>query len=294
MHISNFVISKGWLVVDIENMRAFITVAEHQSISLAAKELHQLQSNMTAKIKKIESEFNKELFHRKPRGMAMNEEGKKLYVQFKKIVSLWDETRSMMNEDIPVLKLGLMVSKNPPHFDDAMQELFEKYENLAVTIKTGSTSKIEEELVNGTIDIGFLVGKTDVNSLHYKKYGTEKLVLVGKYIDKPLEEILKHDNLIISSENCYYKKIFDVLLEDHKVTRTDFVEIAAVESMMKMCQLGMGVTLIPESDTAALGIRKYKVVDHNGCEIEKFICYRKSHQITGIEQQLIHRIVTVK
>nr|WP_280521274.1 LysR family transcriptional regulator [Paenibacillus mangrovi] len=273
-------------------MRAFITVAEHQSISHAAKELHQLQSNMTAKIKKIESEFNKELFYRKPRGMELNEEGKKLYAQFKKIVLLWEETRSMMNEDSPVLRLGLMVSKNPPNFDDAMKALYETYENLMVTIKTGSTPKIEEELVNGTIDIGFLVGKTDMNSLHYKKYGTEKLVLVGKNIDKPLEEILKHDNLIISSENCYYKKILDVLLEDHKAIRSDFVEIAALESMMNMCQLGMGVTLIPESDTARLGIRHYKVIDHSCCEIEKFISYRKNHKITGVEQQLMNRIVT--
>jgi DNA-binding transcriptional LysR family regulator len=273
-------------------MRAFITVAEHQSISLAALELHQLQSNMTAKIKKIESEFNAELFYRKPRGMELNGKGKKLYAQFKKIVLLWEETRSMMNEDSPVLKLGLMVSKNPANFDDAMKELYEKYENLMVTIKTGSTQKIEEELVNGTIDIGFLVGKTDIKSLHYKKYGTEKLVLVGKNLDKPLEEIFKHENLIISSENCYYKKIFDLLLEDMKIIRSDFVQIAALESMIKMCQLGMGVTLIPESDTAAFGVRKYKVIDHRYCEIEKFICYRKNHTITGIEQQLMNRIVT--
>ncbi|UNK18807.1 LysR family transcriptional regulator [Paenibacillus sp. N3/727] len=278
--------------MDIENMRAFITVAEHKSISLAAKELLQLQSNMTAKIKKIESEFNTELFYRKPRGMELNENGKKLYAQFKKIVLLWEETRSMMNEESLSLKLGLMVSKNPTNFDDTMKVLYEKYENLTVTIKTGSTPKIEEELVNGMIDIGFLVGKTDVKSLHYKKYGTEKLVLIGKNLDKPLEEILKNNNLIISSENCYYKKIFDLLLEDRQVIRSDFVQIAALESMINMCQLGMGVTLIPESDTAALGVRNYKVIDHRYCEIEKFICYRKNHTITGIEQQLMNMIVT--
>ncbi|MGM1046468.1 MAG: LysR family transcriptional regulator [Bacillota bacterium] len=279
--------------MDIENMRAFITVAEHKSISLAAKELLQLQSNMTAKIKKIESEFNTELFYRKPRGMELNEKGKKLYAQFKKIVLLWEETRSLMSEESLSLKLGLMVSKNPANFDDTMEVLYEKYENLMVSIKTGSTPKIEEELVNGMIDIGFLVGKTDVKSLHYKKYGTEKLVLIGKSLDKPLDEILKNDNLIISSENCYYKKIFDLLLEDRQVIRSDFVQIAALESMIKMCQLGMGVTLIPESDTAALGVRNYKVIDHSYCEIEKFICYRKNHTITGIEQQLMNMIVDV-
>lgn len=272
-------------------MRAFIAVAEHGSISSAARELHQLQSNMTAKIKKIESDFGAELFYRKPRGMELNEEGKKLYTQFKKIVLLWDETRSMMKQESPTLRLGLMVSKNPANFDHAMKVLYEKHKNLVVTIKTGSTQKIEEELVNGTIDIGFLVGKTDVKSLHYKKYGTEKLVLIGKNVNKPLDTILKQENLIISSANCYYKKTLDILLEEYKVNRANFVEIAALDSMLKMCQLGMGVTLLPETDLIGFGVQNYKVIDHRCCEIEKFICYRNGYILTGLEQQLVSMIV---
>ncbi|GAA0405620.1 LysR family transcriptional regulator [Paenibacillus motobuensis] len=278
--------------MDIENMRAFIAVAENGSISSAAQELHQLQSNMTAKIKKIESEFDTELFYRRPRGMKLNEEGKKLYAQFKKIVLLWEETRSMMNQENPVLRIGLMVSKHPPNFNQAMGMLYEKYKNLTVTIRTGSTQKIENEIADGLIDIGFLVGRTDVSPLHYKKYGTERLVLIGRNIDKPLNTLLKDENLIISSSNCYYKKVFEQLLEDHHVVCTDFVEIAAFESLISMCQLGMGISLIPESDTAGLGIRDYRVIDHPACELEKYICYRENHKITGIEQQLMNMLAT--
>lgn len=271
-------------------MRAFITVAENGSISSAAQELHQLQSNMTAKIKKIESEFDTELFYRRPRGMELNEEGKKLYAQFKKIILLWEETRSMMNQENAVLRIGLMASKNPPNFNQAMGVLYEKYKNLTVTVRTGNTQKIENEIADGMIDIGFLVGKTDAKLLHYKKYGTERLVLIGRNTDKPLNTLLKDENLIISSSNCYYKKVFDQLLEDHHVVRTDFVEIAALESLVSMCQLGMGVSLIPESDTVALGIRDYRVIGHPACELEKFMCYRVNHKITGMEQQLINMI----
>jgi hypothetical protein len=59
-----------------------------------------------------------------------------------------------------------------------------------------------------------------------------------------------------------------------------------------MCQLGMGVTLLPETDMIGLGIQKYKVIDHRCCEIEKFICYRNGHIMTGIEQQLVSMVVT--
>jgi len=78
----------------------------------------------------------------------------------------------------------------------------------------------------------------------------------------------------------------------HEVNQTNFVEIAALESMINMCQLGMGVTLLPETDIVGLGIQDYKKIDHRCCEIEKFICYRSGHFMTGIEQQLVSMIVT--
>ncbi len=50
-------------------MKAFVTVAELRSISGAAIELNHLQSNMTAKIKKIESHYHQELFIRNSKGV---------------------------------------------------------------------------------------------------------------------------------------------------------------------------------------------------------------------------------
>ena len=44
--------------IDMSDIRSFITVAEMKSITAAANKLNYLQSNMTAKIKKIEKVFN--------------------------------------------------------------------------------------------------------------------------------------------------------------------------------------------------------------------------------------------
>lgn len=71
--------------MDIENMKAFVSVAELKSISAAASKLNHLQSNMTAKIKKIENHYNQELFIRNSKGVTLTKDGEKLYHQFKKI-----------------------------------------------------------------------------------------------------------------------------------------------------------------------------------------------------------------
>lgn len=70
--------------IDINDIRSFVNVAELKSISAAAQKMNYLQSNMTAKIKKIESHYNRQLFIRKPKGVELTESGMQLYTQYKK------------------------------------------------------------------------------------------------------------------------------------------------------------------------------------------------------------------
>lgn len=80
-------------------MKAFVTVAELRSISGAAIELNHLQSNMTAKIKKIESHYHQELFIRNSKRVKLTRYGEKLYHQYKKILFLWKETENKMKKN---------------------------------------------------------------------------------------------------------------------------------------------------------------------------------------------------
>lgn len=70
--------------MDIDNMKAFVSVAELKSLSAAAVKLNHLQSSMTAKIKKIEAHYGQQLFIRSAKGMELTSEGRKLYRQYKK------------------------------------------------------------------------------------------------------------------------------------------------------------------------------------------------------------------
>ncbi|MEH7531675.1 LysR family transcriptional regulator, partial [Priestia megaterium] len=96
--------------MDIENMKAFVSVAELRSISAAAMKLNHLQSNMTAKIKKIEMYYNQELFIRNSKGVKLTKQGEKLYHQFKKILHLWEETENKMKKQDEKLRIGTMIS----------------------------------------------------------------------------------------------------------------------------------------------------------------------------------------
>ena len=56
--------------IDISDIRSFVTVAELKSITAAAHKLNYLQSNMTAKIKKIETITNVNFLFASPKALS--------------------------------------------------------------------------------------------------------------------------------------------------------------------------------------------------------------------------------
>lgn len=63
---------------------------------------------------------------------------------------------------------------------EAFSSLYEKYPGMSVTLITGSTEKMEGELIEGNIDLAYTFGKSDLQQLHYWPIGSEELVLTGK------------------------------------------------------------------------------------------------------------------
>lgn len=63
--------------MDLKDLYIFQKVAEKKNISKAANTLNYVQSNVTARIRRLEEELQTPLFHRHNRGMVLTPEGKK-------------------------------------------------------------------------------------------------------------------------------------------------------------------------------------------------------------------------
>src|SRR5690606_19636524 len=82
--------------MEFKDLEIFQKVAEKGTITEAAKELNYVQSNITSRIRKLESEMNTPLFNRHSRGMTLTPEGKKLLEYSEKILSLTNEMKKVV------------------------------------------------------------------------------------------------------------------------------------------------------------------------------------------------------
>jgi DNA-binding transcriptional LysR family regulator len=288
MFISLFLMGEG-NKVDIENMKAFVTVAELKSISGAAIELNHLQSNMTAKIKKIESHYNQELFIRNSKGVKLTRYGEKLYHQFKKILFLWEETENKMKKNEEKLRIGTMISVGGMQFSSVLNKLFETYPDLSVTLKTGSTEYIEEQVVLGNIDIAYTIGSLNNKQINYKKAGLEEMVIIGNAIDPntKFDEYVSGKNILVLSDKCLYLSILSNIFTGLDIKHGEIIEVGELETLVQFALMGMGISLVSKCIANRYKINNYLEVPSLYRYIDFYLITRLSHELTPLEKQFI-------
>ncbi len=241
--------------IDISDIRSFVTVAELKSITAAAHKLNYLQSNMTAKIKKIENHYKRQLFIRKPKGVELTESGLHFYSQYKKMLFTWEETEHKIDQQDNNLRFGTNTSLGGMRFYPSFNQLYQAYPELSITMKTGATGFIEDEILAGNLDIAYVLGHPKQKNLQYIQKDEDQLVIIGKNVinHERLEDCLNQQNILLASEECCYATTLDQIYADYGLTKGEFTHIYDHEALIHFTQLGMGISMLAKSL-----IEKYK------------------------------------
>ncbi|QPQ30838.1 LysR family transcriptional regulator [Lysinibacillus sp. JNUCC 51] len=275
--------------MDIENMKAFVSVAELKSISAAASKLNHLQSNMTAKIKKIENYYNQELFIRNSKGVTLTKDGEKLYHQFKKILFVWEETENVMKQHDEKLRVGTMISMGGTQISPALNKLYQTYPDLSVTLKTGSTEYIESQILLGKIDLAYTIGSLKNNNIKYKKVAIEEMVVIGQGINRStiFGDYISKKNLLVLSDNCLYLSILQNMYSSFNITQGEIIEVGDPESLLQFAMIGMGISLVSKRIARRYNIEQYLDVPSPFSFVDLYLITRLNHEFTPIERQFI-------
>jgi len=78
--------------MDIKDLRYFVAVYEEGGFARAGVLLETVQSNVSARIRRLEVVLGVQLFERHRRGVQATEKGEKLYRHAKRVIALLEET----------------------------------------------------------------------------------------------------------------------------------------------------------------------------------------------------------
>jgi DNA-binding transcriptional LysR family regulator len=142
--------------VDLHQLKTFVAVARERSITRASEQLHLSQPAVSAQIKALEDELGLVLFERTPRGMSLTSEGERILAKSERALAaqqdLMAEATRIKGRVAGKLQLGVGGSSNKEAIGYLITLLAERYPEVEVALKHGSSQDMLAAVRNGSLD----------------------------------------------------------------------------------------------------------------------------------------------
>jgi DNA-binding transcriptional LysR family regulator len=238
--------------MQINDLLIFQAVAEHSSFSKAAAATHTVQSNVTARIKMLETEFNTILFARTSRSILLTDAGAELLKTAKQILLMIDQTRNAINGgEQPVkgvVRIGCIHTTAALRLPGMLQHFSETYPDVEFKLKTGTTEALIKQVLSCQLDGAFVAGSVTDPRLSVQPILTEKLGIVASSLITSYEQLEQSGRklkLIVFSDGCSYRKLAERLTQDWPVSKISLIEMDTLEGILNAVEKNVGVTLLP-------------------------------------------------
>jgi DNA-binding transcriptional LysR family regulator len=233
--------------MDLRTLRYFISVYEELSLSSAAKRCFVAQPSISAAIRQLEEELDRQLFVRHARGVSPTRAGKELYPYATKVMNDIQKMQTLFEEGTPhiPLKIGLMPFLSGERIGAIIKEVLDKIPGLDLTIVDWNESA-DARIVSST-----MVQQNE----HFHKLWTDKYVLAMP-VGHPLSlqkavSLQQIDGLpFISRTFCDAIESWNFAIQEQGITVNTKATFSTEEYALDLVAAGLGISLIPSHSTA--------------------------------------------
>src|SRR3989442_5510154 len=246
----NAVISERERMFSLSDLILFRTVAEAGSITRAAQRLHRVQSNVTARVKRLESTLGVSLFVRGRRGMSPTPEGRRLLDYTERLLALAEEARADLSAHPPRgrLLIGAMESTAAVHLPRLLSTLHARCPALDVHLVTATSGVLIAQVRAGDLSAAFVAGDIDEPGLVADAAFVEELVLVTHpSMRRPGGDELRGKTLVTFGAGCTYRACIPDWLATHGVRPHPGFEGGSYHAMLACWAANVGYALAPRS-----------------------------------------------
>ena len=141
-------------MIDFELYRIFVAVADEENITRASEKLNISQPAITKQIKNLENQLSIKLFERKSKGVALTNEGKKIYEKLKNPIEELNKIDAQIGKE-KVINIGTHNHMGGLIFGQAINQYTLKYPNVNLNLICEEMDELLKKLKSKEIDIVF-------------------------------------------------------------------------------------------------------------------------------------------
>jgi len=273
--------------MELLSLKTFKAVVDHGGVQAASKALHTVQSNVTARIKRLEEELGSPLFYRKGRGLELTPAGNTLLEYAAQLLQLEQQAGmavKQVGEATGEIRIGSMESFAAARLPGLLQALRKSHPNLMPKVTTETSGALVQKVLDYKLDCAFVGGPVEHPDLICKEVLVEELVLASaKNIEVP-------DTLIMFRSGCAYRDIALSWLRDAGRVDTQVLDMGTQEGILGCVAVGLGFTLLPRKvaeDSRYVNDLNLEILDDHYSKVPTLMITHKGAMVmTGLETLL--------
>ncbi len=238
--------------MDAADLKFFEEVAQSGGMSRAAKKLNTVQSNVTRRIRTLESELNVSLFNRTGRGVSLTPAGEQLLPFAIRVARLIDEAARAIGDDgrpKGSLVVGSLETTAALRLTPFLSQFVADFPEVDFSLKTGTSRELVEDVLEHRLEGAFVCGPVHHPDLLQRKMYQERLVLLTARRETSLGAYLRKNDLrmVVLRAGCSYRLILESWLAHRGIVGVRLLEFGTLEAIIGCVEAGLGMTLLPEA-----------------------------------------------
>ena len=281
--------------MDTNQLRVYVAVARHRSISAAARELSISQPSVTRLIQRLEGELRVRLIERCQRPFALTQAGEELLSYAQRALVDWQDTVQRLQAQSTRVggRLRIAASTTPgeyvvPRLLTMFIRAFPEVEPMVAIV---NTQKVIEQVLEGQCDVGFAGSPIATSNLNMVKVAEDDVVLAvpeghafSREASVPLERLAGQPLILREGGSGTFQSLLRRLdeqglsLPDHKVAMV----LGNTQAIVAAVRAGLGIGFVSSLALAGLPSEEIKGVNIRGVDLRRalYLVYEES-RITG-------------
>ncbi|PFE92088.1 LysR family transcriptional regulator [Bacillus thuringiensis] len=286
--------------MNLQDFVAFYMVAQEKSISRAAIRLNFVQSNITAKIKRLEAEYETQLFYRHRDGVTLTPAGEKLLTYAEKMIQLLNESKRQVKhtaEPGGVLKIGAMETAAAVRLPTILANYHMRYPEVEIMLQTHNTEELTKKVLLYEIEGAFVADCIDDPALEKIEVFQEEMMLLSKRNVLWDNGYSESQSFIVFQSGCFYRKVLEEWLLSEGIVPKKIMELNSLDGIIGCVKAGLGVSMLPREVAEQFDSHKELIhtpLVHENRFIPTYFIYRKDSVRTAALSKFIDNLLCIK
>ena len=248
----------------ITQLRYALAVAEHKNFTKAAQHVFVTQPTLSMQIHKLEEELGVEIFNRNKKPIALTQVGQKIIEQARNIVNESYRIQDIVEQQKGYIggefKLAIIPTVMPTLLPMFLKNFINRYAEVNLKIIELNTADLLKKLKSGQIDAAIAATPLETENIIERPLYYEPFVgyipsdhkLSSKSYLSP-EDLDVDDILLLEDGHCFKDNILNICKNRNTKLDTPYlIESGSFETMIKLSEEGLGMTLLPYLNTLEL------------------------------------------